>query len=83
MKGVKYNLILTNVKGEKINFKKQSMAESIIIISKFFIENYSVEPCVSRNTVYNIIHKRGAKRTLLKQKCEINKYVDEINEING
>jgi len=76
MKGVKYNLILTNLIGDEIKFEKLSMNDSIKTISKFLIDNYSVQTCVTKHTIYNLLHQRGGKKTLLRQKCKINKYCE-------
>ena len=73
MKGMKYNLILENRAGDKLNYDNLSMKELIEKIKIEFDKIYGFIPKVSRNIVYNICNNRNCHDTILAHRCSIAK----------
>ena len=72
MKGVKYNIEFCDLNGNKFNYEKLTMNETIAQIKLLVKEKYDIDIKVSKHIIYNLIH-RDTVNPFLKKICKIEK----------
>jgi hypothetical protein len=71
MKGVTYNLIFTTPSQEKIIFNNLSITDMMKTIETTIKQEYKFEMKITRNMIYNLVHRPLKSNRVVRQFCSI------------
>ena len=72
MRGVKYSLEFINPGEETEVFKNLGMGDIREVLQRTIKEKYNLEMNVSKNMVYNLVHRPLKANKFVRQMCTIN-----------
>ena len=71
MKGVTYNIIFTTPSQEKIIFNNLSITDMMKTIETTIKQEYKFEMKITRNMIYNLVHRPLKSNRVVRQFCSI------------
>tara|TARA_R110000851_G_scaffold67418_1_gene152336 strand:+ start:198 stop:422 length:225 start_codon:yes stop_codon:yes gene_type:complete len=71
MKGITYNLIFTTPSQEKIIFNNLSITDMMKTIETTIKQEYKFEMKITRNMIYNLVHRPLKSNRVVRQFCSI------------
>tara|TARA_R110001592_G_scaffold16508_1_gene70107 strand:- start:1607 stop:1831 length:225 start_codon:yes stop_codon:yes gene_type:complete len=71
MKGITYNLIFTTPSQEKIIFNNLSITDMMKTIETTIKQEYKFEMKITRNMIYNLVHRPLKSNRVVRQFCNI------------